>query len=113
MLYKGIATKAQILEYSQIVGSCTYSIAITRLDTTFATKTLAKLLQNPGPQHFDAIHKCFDYLEATKHYAIELGTLNIKHPIFAVTSNAAYANNLITRQSIKGLIFQLFSSTTN
>ena len=105
MLYKGIAIKAQILEYSQIVSSCTYFIAITRANTAFATKILAEILQNPGPQHFDAIYKCLDYLEATKHYALELRTLRTKHPIFAIASNAAYADNLITRQSIKGSIF--------
>jgi hypothetical protein len=103
--YKGTATKAQVLEYSQIVGSCTYSIAITRPNTAFATKILAKLLQNPGPQHFEAIHKCYNYLEATKHYALELGTLYTKHPIFVVASNVAYADNPITRGSTKGSIF--------
>ena len=105
MLYKGIATKAQVLEYLQMVGSCTYSIAITRPNTAFATKILAELLQNPGLQHFEAIHKCYNYLEATKHYALELGTLYIEHPVFAVANNAAYADDLMTRRSTKGSIF--------
>jgi hypothetical protein len=105
LLYKGIATKAQVLEYLQMVSSCTYFIAITRPNIAFATKILAELLQNPGPQHFEAIHKCYDYLEATKHYALELRTLYIKHPIFAIASNAAYADNPITRRSTKGSIF--------
>ena len=94
-----------------MVGSCTYSTAITRPDTAFTTKQLAETLQNPGPQHFDAAHKYLDYLEATKHYAIELGTLRTKHPIFAAASDAAYADNLITRRSTKGSIFQLFGGT--
>jgi hypothetical protein len=105
LLYKGIATKAQVLEYLQMVGSCTYSIAITRPNTAFATKILAELLQNPGLQHFEAIHKCYNYLEATKHYALELGTLYTKHLVFVVASNAAYADNLMTRRSTKGSIF--------
>jgi hypothetical protein len=88
-----------------MVGSCTYSIAITRPNTAFATKTLAELLQNPGLQHFEAIRKCYNYLKAIKHYTLELRTLYIKHPIFVVASNAAYADNPITRQSTKGLIF--------
>ena len=50
-------------------------------------------------------------MEATKHYAIELGTLYIEHPIFAAASDAAYADNLITRRSTKGSIFQLFGGT--
>ena len=93
------------MEYSQIVGSCTYFIAITRLDIAFATKILAKLLQNPGTQHFKAIYKCYNYLEATKHYTLELRTLYTEHPVFAVASNAAYADNPITRRSTKGSIF--------
>jgi hypothetical protein len=87
------------------VGSCTYFIAITRPNTAFATKILAKSLQNPGPQHFEAVYKCHDYLEATKHYALELRTLYTKHPVFAVASDIAYADNLMTRRSIKGSIF--------
>ena len=61
-------------------------------------------MQNPGPQYFDAIHKCLDYLEATKHYTLKLRTLNTEHPVFAVASNATYADNPITRQSTKGSI---------
>ena len=91
-----------------MVGSCTYSTAITRPDIAFTTKQWAKSLQNLGPQHFDAAHKCLDYLEATKHYAIELGTLCIEYPIFAAASDVAYADNLIIRRSIEGSIFQLF-----
>ena len=94
-----------------MVGSCTYSTAITRPDIAFTTKQWAKSLQNLGPQHFDVAHKCLDYLEATKHYAIELGTLCIKHLIFAVASDVAYADDLITRRSTKGSIFQLFGGT--
>jgi len=99
------------LEYSQIVGSCTYSTAITRPDIAFTTKQLAESLQNPGPQHFDATHRCLDYLEATKHYAIELRTLRTEHPIFAAASDAAYADDPITRRSTEGSIFQLFGGT--
>ena len=105
MLYKGIAIKAQVLEYSQIVGFYTYSTAITKPDTAFATKILAELLQNPGPQHFEAVHKCHNYLKATKHYTLELRTLYTKYPIFIIASNAAYADNLIIRRSTKGSIF--------
>ena len=93
------------------MGSYTYSIAITRPDIAFTTKQLAKSLQNPSPQHFDIAHKCLDYLEATKHYAIKLRTLCTEHPIFAAASDAAYADNLITRRSTKGSIFQLFGGT--
>ena len=50
-------------------------------------------------------------MEATKHYAIELRTLCTEYPIFAAASDAAYADDLITRQSTKGSIFQLFGST--
>jgi len=49
-------------------------------------------------------------LEATKHYAIKLGTLYIKYPIFVAASDVVYADDLITRRSIEGSIFQLFGS---
>jgi hypothetical protein len=72
---------------------------------------LAEALQNPGPQYFNAVHKCLDYLKGTKHYALELGTLKTELPTFAAASNAAYADDIVTRQSTKGLIFQLFGGT--
>jgi hypothetical protein len=50
-------------------------------------------------------------LEATKHYAIELRTLYTEHPIFAAASDAAYADDPITRRSTEGSIFQLFGGT--
>ena len=95
------------------MGSCTYFIAIIRPNTAFATKILAELLQNPGLQYFNAIYKCYNYLKATKHYALKLGTLFIEYPIFAVASDAAYIVDPITRQSTKGSIFQLFGSIIN
>ena len=49
-------------------------------------------------------------MKAIKHYAIELGTLYIEHLIFAAASDVAYADNLITRRSTKGSIFQLFGN---
>jgi hypothetical protein len=42
--YTGTAIKDEILEYSQKVGSVTYSTAITRADIAFTTKSLAKAL---------------------------------------------------------------------
>ena len=50
--YDGTASQEDILLYAQMVGSITYSTAITRPDTAFATKVLAEALQNPGPNHF-------------------------------------------------------------
>jgi hypothetical protein len=88
-----------------MVGSCTYFTAITRPNTAFVTKILAESLQNPGPQHFEAVYKCHNYLEAIKYYALELGTFYTEYPVFVVASDAAYADDPITRRSIKGSIF--------
>ena len=89
----------------------TYSSAITRPDTAFTTKTLAESLQNPGPDHHIAADRCLDYLYSTRFYALELGSADLVKPVFAVASDAAYANDPATRRSTEGFIFQLFGGT--
>ena len=86
----------------------TYSLAITRPDTAFTTKTLAESLQNPGPEHHLAADRCLDYLYSTRFYALELGSTAPIKPVFAAASDAAFADDPTTRQSTEGFIFQLF-----
>ena len=72
-------------------------------------KTLAESLQNLSLEHHIAIDRCLDYLYSTRFYALELGSDELIKPIFAVVSDAMYVDDPMTRQSIKGFIFQLFS----
>ena len=89
----------------------TYSLAITRPDTAYTTKTLAKSLQNPGPDHHIAADRCLEYLYSTRFYVLELGSTVSTKPVFATTSDAAYADDPTTRRSTEGFLFQLFGGT--
>ncbi len=111
--YEGTALNDEIMQYSRIVGFLTYSTAITRPDTAFTTKSLAEALQNPGPEHFNAAYRCLDYLESTKYYALELGgrERDSLEPCFGAASDAAYADDPVTRRSTEGSLFQLFGGT--
>lgn len=89
----------------------TYLSIITRPDTAFITKTLAKALQNPGPEHYKAAIRCLDYLYTTRYYALELGSMESINPAFITASNTAFADNSTTCKSTEGMIFQLFGGT--
>ena len=106
--YDQEATEDEIKDYSQLVGSLTYSSVITRADTAFTTKSLAEHLTNPGPDHFNAAQRCFDYLEDTKYLALQLGgeaSLNLE---FSASSDASFADDIQTRRSTEKQLYKLF-----
>ncbi|KAJ9481139.1 hypothetical protein VN97_g12361 [Penicillium thymicola] len=63
--YAGQATKEQIHEYQEKVGSTQYATTITRPDAAKATSTLAQFLTNPGPENLEVINRVISYLYHT------------------------------------------------
>jgi hypothetical protein len=109
--FNGIATEYEIHSYQQKTGSITYSTAISRPDTAYATKTLAEANKNPGPEHFAAVDRVIEYLEEHKFLAIELGGRDLIGPHFLAAGDAAFADDVSTRRSTEGFIFQLFGGS--
>ena len=126
--YTRTATDDEIQLYSQVVGSLTYPASITRPDIAFCTKCLAQNLKNPGPRHLEAAYRCVDYLEDTKFLALEYGgdvtskpvfsASTDEHqkshdqdspPVFMAASDAAFADDELTRKSSEGYALKLFN----
>jgi hypothetical protein len=98
-------------------------VSITRPDIAFCTKILVQNLKNPGPQYLAAGYCYIDYLEDTKYLVLEYGGTAIPAPVFSaandpegpltelafiVASDAAFVNDIRSRQSTEGIALKLF-----
>lgn len=101
------ATAQQILAYQQRVGSLSFAAAISRPDIAHATSRLSSFLQNPTQAHLAAANRTIQYLCSTRGYAIEYSGENTSQ-IFKCASDAAYADDVDTRRSSDGFLFQLY-----
>jgi reverse transcriptase-like protein len=109
--YTGQATPQQTYGYQQHIGSLNFPAIITRPDIARACSKLSEYLQNPGPEHIAAAEHLSQYLIATKNLALEYsGNIN-DHKVFFVWSNAAFADDKITRFSSNGFCLQLFEES--
>lgn len=106
--YAGQATKEQIHEYQEKVGSTQYATTITRPDAAKATSTLAQFLTNPGPEHLEAINRVISYLYHTRFLALTYRPRRSDDDE-AVTffSDASFADNP-DRKSSEGYICTIF-----
>jgi reverse transcriptase-like protein len=106
--YSGQATPQQTYGYQQHVGSLNFPGIITRPDIARACSKLSEYLQNPGPEHIAAAEHLSQYLVATKSLAIEYSGNVDDHKMFLIWSDAAFADDKITRFSSYGYCLQLF-----
>jgi hypothetical protein len=104
------ATAQEIYLYQRKVGSLLYATTITRVDAARAANKLSKFLTNPSPRHQDAADRAISYLNGTHSLAIEFS--DTPH-LFNCASDAAFADDLITRHNTEGCLFQLFGGPIN
>ena len=109
ILYNGQASLQDIYIYQRKVGSLQYPATITRPDIARTTSKLSKFLQNPSPQHQEAINRAINYAYNSRHLAIEYSANTNEQNVFACASDAAFGDNPTTRHSTEGYLFQLFS----
>jgi hypothetical protein len=115
--YDQNATKEQIHQYQQKVGSIMYAAVMTRPDIACAASKLCEHLQNPSPKHLDAVDHVIRYLGSTStlaiqysrsyHREIELAIRSQMPDVFTVASDAAFADNP-DRRSTQGYVIKLF-----
>jgi hypothetical protein len=106
--YDGTATAQQTYGYQQRVGSLNYSAVITRPDISKAVSKLSEFLQNPSPIHIAAANQSIEYLVGTKYLAIEFDGNQQDRRIFITSSDSAFADDTMTRNSSYGFCFSLF-----
>lgn len=109
--YTGTATPSQIHGYQQKVGSVNYPSVWSRPDISKAVSKLAEHLLNPGPKHIEAVDWCIGYLLGTKFLGLEFDGLAYElkgSKIFLTMSDAAFADDILTRYSSYGGAAKLF-----
>jgi hypothetical protein len=106
--YDGTATAQQTYGYQQRVGSLNFSAVITRPDISKSVSKLSEFLQNPSPQHVAAADRTIEYLVGTKYWAIEYNGSLRSDRIFVTSSDSAFADDAVTRNSSYGFCFSLF-----
>jgi hypothetical protein len=104
--YDGQASKASIKLYQQKVGSVIYASIITRPDIAFVAAKLSEFMQNPSPEHMQAIDRVILYLYRTRFLAI-CYKRNDFEVVLQAASDASFADN-IDRRSSGGFLFKLF-----
>ena len=107
--FEGTATAAAIHLYQRKVGSVMYASIITRPDVGWITSKLAQFLQNPSPQHGEAVNRVIQYLYATRHLGIVFdGDIGPAGPL-EVFTDASFADDTVDRRSTQGFLIKLYS----
>jgi hypothetical protein len=104
--YDGQASKASIKLYQQKVGSVIYVAIITRPDVAFIAAKLSEFMQNPSPEHMQAINRVILYLYRTRFLAICYKRKEFEAALLAA-SDASFADN-VDRRSSGAFLFKLF-----
>ena len=103
----GKATKAQIKEYQEKVGSVLYTAVMIRPDVAFAASQLSQFLTNPSQKHLQAVDWTIRYLFGTRFLGI-VYSCQQRETQLVIASDASFADDLETRRSSQGLIILLF-----
>ena len=106
--FSGIATKEQIHEYQQKLGSALYPTVITRPDAAKAANHLAEFLVNPGPEHHEAVNRLIQYLYNTRYMALEYHP-SYDQPALHFSSDASFGDHA-DRKSSEGFLCKLFGA---
>jgi hypothetical protein len=104
--YDGTVSKQEIYAYQRWVGSLLYATTISRPDAACAANKLSEFLQNLGPVHLEAVNCAIAYLFSTRYQAIKYSASSME-TLFLCASDAAYADDSVTRRSTSGFILLL------
>jgi hypothetical protein len=115
---QGQASSQEIYFYQRKIGSILYTTTICRPDAARATNRLSEYLLNPSQDHQNVANRIIQYLYKTKNLAIEYNgnrgeaspdiRCSTDAPNFRASSDAAFADDVMTRKSTEGYIFKLF-----
>jgi hypothetical protein len=106
------ATAQKIYLYQRKIGSLLYATTITKVNAARAANKLFKFLINLSPRHQDTADRAISYLHGTHSLTIEFSASDTPH-IFNCASDAAFADDPVTRHSTEGYLFQLFGGLIN
>ena len=96
-----------IYAYQQRVGSINFAAIITRPDVAFAASKLAQHNQKPSSEMLKKADETIAYLYQTRYLAIAYNAYK-QDSVLAISSDAAFADDVDSRRSSDGYLFQLF-----
>jgi hypothetical protein len=112
-----VASRDNLLNYQQVIGSIMYIMLGTRPDLAFTISTLSKYCSNPAPEHACAAQRTLRYLQKTIYVGITYGGQEnpaileaVGGPIITgITgfTDADWAGDKDSRKSTSGYIFLL------
>jgi hypothetical protein len=118
--------KARTKTYQELVGHLAYLTQYTRPDLARAHVIHASHLINPGQAHVESIRKVWRHILETKYQALQAQAIDeaeiqeylttpkdYRDPVFFGASDASFADNIETRRSSQGYVFQLFGMTVD
>jgi len=105
--HEGQATRAQIKEYQEKVGSVLYTAIMLRPDVAFAAAQLSHYLTNPSPEHMSAVNWTIRYLFGTRFLAIQYDAEHREMQLL-IASDASFADDDESRRSSQGYTMSLF-----
>jgi hypothetical protein len=118
--------EARTKTYQELVGYLAYLTQYTRPDLARAHVIHASHLTNPGQAHIKTIRKLWRHILETKYRALQAQAVDETEiheylttpqdyldPIFFGASDASLADDVETRRSSQGYVFQLFGITVD
>ncbi|KAH9095793.1 hypothetical protein LEN26_017694 [Aphanomyces euteiches] len=101
----GEATEMTQSTMREIVGSLQWLAGCTRPDIAFATSLLSRFLNHPNENHERSLKRVLRYLQATKHYGLEIKpTSSVGMDVY---TDADWAGDKSNRRSTTGCLVEL------
>ena len=101
-----------VQEYQKMIGCLTYVSTATRPDLASAVGILARYMSRPGMEHFKGVKRVLRYIKGTINHGLVFKANEEKQMIIGY-SDADWGNDLDTRRSISGYVFQVKGSTVS
>lgn len=111
--YTGEASKQEVKQYQELVGSILYTAIMVRPDVAYAAAKLSQFLTNPAPEHLKAAKHTIRYLYGTRFLSIAYGAEHQGAQHLVIASDASFADDVETRRSSQGYLFMLFGGLIN
>ncbi|QRW07738.1 Retrovirus-related Pol polyprotein from transposon TNT 1-94 [Ceratobasidium sp. AG-Ba] len=92
--------------YARHIGGILYATLATRPDAAYANQHLSQFNSNPGPKHIAGLKSLFCYLRGTLDYGLTYTGLETSAQPVGY-SDADWAQNILDRKSISGVVFTL------
>lgn len=102
------AYSRHIHEYQSKVGSIGHAAGFTRPDVAKSYSMLAEHLTNPTINDLLNANRCIQHLYSTRYLAILYHEKTGSVDVFDESSDAAFADDTITRRSSEAYLFRLF-----